>query len=126
MFKRYLLTPLALMAILAGGLAGEAMALPQRTFVASTGLDTNPCSLGAPCRAFGAAIAQTAPNGEVIVLDSAGYGPATITQPVSIIAPPGIYAGISVTLGGAGMTVNSGSGKVTLRGLTINNITGGT
>jgi hypothetical protein len=126
MFKRYLLTPLALTAILAGGLAGEAMATAQRTFVASTGNDANPCSLASPCRAFGAAIAQTSPNGEVIVLDSAGYGPATITQPVSIIAPPGIYAGISVTSGGAGMTVSAGSGKVTLRGLTINNISGGT
>jgi hypothetical protein len=126
MFKRYLLTPLALTAILAGGLAGEAMATAQRTFVASTGNDANPCSLASPCRGFAAAIAQTSPNGEVIVLDSAGYGPATITQPVSIIAPPGIYGGISVTAGGAGMTVNAGSGKVTLRGLTINNITGGT
>jgi len=126
MFKRYLLTSLTLTAILAGGLAGEAMATAQRTFVASTGSDANPCSLAAPCRAFGAAIAQTSTNGEVIVLDSAGYGPATITQPVSIIAPPGIYAGISVTAGGAGMTVNAGAGKVTLRGLTINNITGGT
>lgn len=126
MFKRYLLTPLVLTAVLAGGLAGEALAAVQRTFVASTGNDGNPCSLGAPCRAFGAAIAQTSPNGEVIVLDSAGYGPATITQPVSIIAPPGIYAGISVTTGGVGMTVNTGSGKVTLRGLTINNISGGT
>ncbi len=128
MFKRYLLTPLALTAILAGGLAGEALAAAQRTFVASTGDDANPCSLSLPCRAFTAAIAQTLTDGEVIVLDSAGYGPATITQPVSIIAPPGIYAGISVTAltPGAGMTVNAGSGKVTLRGLTINNITGGT
>jgi len=129
MFKRYLLTPLALTAILAGGLAGETLAAAQRTFVSSTGNDANPCSLASPCRAFDAAIAQTSANGEVIVLDSAGYGPATITQPVSIIAPPGIYAGISVTsgaLGGVGMTVNAGSGKVTLRGLTINNISGGT
>ena len=50
----------------------------------------------------------------------------TVSQPVSIIAPPGIYAGISVTAGGVGLTVNAGSGKVTLRGLSINNITGGT
>ena len=127
MFKRHLLTPLALTAALAVGLAPDAMALAQRTFVASYGSDASPtCSLGAPCRAFTAALAQTQLNGEVIVLDSAGYGPATIAQPVSIIAPPGIYAGISVTLGGPGMTVAAGSGKVTLRGLSINNITGGT
>ena len=32
----------------------------------------------------------------MIVLDSAGYGPVTITQSVSITAPPGVFAGISV------------------------------
>ena len=125
MFKRHLIIPLALTA-LAAGFAPGAMAAVQRTFVASFGHDTDPCSITLPCRAFTAAIAQTALDGEVIVLDSAGYGPATITQPVSIIAPPGIYAGISVTLGGVGLTVSPGSGKVTLRGLSINNITGGT
>ena len=126
MLKRYLLTPLALAAFFAGGFAADAMAAAQRTFVSSSGSDGNPCSLALPCRAFTAAIAQTLTDGEVIVLDSAGYGPATISQPVSIIAPSGIYAGISVTLGGVGLTVSPGSGKVTLRGLSINNISGGT
>jgi hypothetical protein len=56
----------------------------------------------------------------VIVLDSAGYGPATIAKPVSIIAPTGIYAGVAV-VGGNGLTVNAGPGVVViLRGLTIN------
>jgi hypothetical protein len=104
--------------------ATDAFAAAQRTFVASTGNDANACSLAFPCRSFGVAIAQTLPGGEVIVLDSAGYGPATISQPVSIIAPPGIYAGVSVfsggPTGGVGLIVNVGSGEVTLRGLTIN------
>ena len=65
----------------------------QRTFVASTGLDTHPCSISTPCRSFGTAIAHTDDNGEIIVLDSAGYGTVTIAKSVSIIAPPGIYAG---------------------------------
>jgi hypothetical protein len=44
-----------------------------------------------------------------------------ITQAVSIIAPPGIYAGISVFAGDDGITVNAGaSDKVTLRGLAVN------
>ena len=100
-------------------------ALPQRTFVASTGSDANPCSITLPCRGFAAAVALTNPGGEVIVLDSAGYGPVTITQAVSIIAPAGVYAGISVVTGD-GITVNAGaSDKVVLRGLTINGQGGG-
>ena len=58
----------------------EAAATLQRTFVASTGADANPCSLVAPCRSFGAAITQTSPGGEVIVLDSAGQ---TLRKPFS-------------------------------------------
>jgi hypothetical protein len=101
----------------------NAAAAVQRTFVASNGNDANPCSLVAPCRSFDAAIAQTSSGGEVIVLDSAGYGPATVSQAVSIIAPAGVYAGVSV-LSGTGITVNAGSGIVTLRGLTINSLGG--
>ena len=33
-------------------------ALPQRTFVASTGNDGSPCTLALPCRSFGVAIAH--------------------------------------------------------------------
>jgi hypothetical protein len=55
------------------------------------------------------------------VLDSGGYGPFTITQGVSITAPQGIYAGISV-FSGTGIVVNAGSSDtVVLRGLPINN-----
>ena len=98
----------------------DATAVAQRTFVASYGNDANACSIGAPCRGFAAALAQTAANGEVIVLDSAGYGPATVTQGVSIEAPTGVYAGISVFTGD-GLTINAPGAKVILRGLTINN-----
>jgi len=93
----------------------------QRTFVASLGSPANTafnCSLAKPCRAFGDAIGVTNPKGEVVVLDSAGYGPVTITKSVSIIAPPGIYAGVSV-LSGDGVTVNAPGATVVLRGLSI-------
>ena len=117
---------LALAVALAAGLAAdEARAAAQRTFVASYGSDAQPCSLALPCRSFGAAIASTLPAGEVIALDSAGYGPAMISQPVSIIAAPGIYASVSVT-SGTGIAVDAGSGSVTLRGLTINGDGGAT
>jgi hypothetical protein len=97
--------------------------LAQRTFVSSGGLDTNACSLAAPCRGFAAAMVQTKPGGEIVVLDSAGYGPVTINQAVSIVVPPGIYAGVSVTVAGTdGIVVNAGAAdEVILRGLTINN-----
>src|SRR5262245_2610773 len=100
----------------------SAFAAAQRTFVASYGLTTNPafhCSLTKPCRAFAEAISVTGSKGEVVVLDSAGYGPVAITKSVSIIAPPGIYAGISV-ISGDGVTVNAPGAVVVLRGLFIN------
>jgi len=98
----------------------DADALAQRTFVSSTGSDGNVCNLTGPCRSFAAAIAQTNFGGEVVVLDSAGYGPVIIMQPVSLIAPPGVYAGISVFAPDSGVVVNAGaSDKVVLRGLSI-------
>jgi parallel beta helix pectate lyase-like protein len=103
------------------------LALPaiaaQRTFVASTGVDNSACSLVAPCRGFAAAVTATDPNGEVLVLDSAGYGAVVITKSVSIIAPEGIYAGVSVFAASpnqTGITINGAGIKVVLRGLTIN------
>ena len=100
-----------------------AAATAQRTFVSALGSDANACSLAAPCRGFAAALVQTNPGGEIVVLDSAGYGPVTITKAVSIVVPPGIYAGVSVTIAGTdGIVVNAGaSDEVILRGLTINN-----
>ena len=94
----------------------------QRSFVATTGVDNAACSIAAPCRSFGAAVTATSAGGEVIVLDSGGYGPVTITKPIAIIAPSGVYAGISV-LAGDGVTVTTSNvvDRVTLNGLTINN-----
>ena len=106
-------------------LAGPALAVPsQRTFVASYGSDASPnCALLAPCRSFNAAIAQTSAGGEVVILDTAGYGPMTINKSIKIIGPSGVYGGISVT-GGAnpttGVVINAGASDIiTLRGLDI-------
>jgi len=101
----------------------SAFAATQRTFVASNGNDANPCSITAPCRGFAAAVTHTTAGGEIIVQDSAGYGPVTITKPVSIIAPLGVYAGISVS-SGTGIVVNHGTGEVTLRNLNITGLGG--
>lgn len=97
---------------------------PHRRFVSSAGDDTNPCTLGSPCRSFAAAVAATDAGGEVVVLDSGDYGPMTIAKALTVLAPPGVYAGIAVS-SGAGVTVNvAASDVVVLRGLTIHG-TGG-
>jgi hypothetical protein len=107
--------------LVAGLLASASMAQVQRTFVSGLGNDGNPCSRAAPCRTFPQAISQTNASGEIYVLDSAGYAAFTITKSVSIVAPPGVTAGISV-FSGNGITINAvASDIVILRGLTVNN-----
>jgi hypothetical protein len=104
-------------------LAATDAAAAQRTFVSSKGSPANTafnCSITKPCRMFSDAISVTDDKGEVIVLDSAGYGTVTITQSVSIIAPAGVYAGITVFSGDYGVIVNGSNINVVLRGLTIN------
>jgi hypothetical protein len=113
-------------------------AQPQRTFVASYGLDTNPCSLPAPCRGFQAAINAVAAGGEVVALDSAGYGAMEIHKSLSVIVPPGVHAGLSPATGiplpgypghyGVVLIDIQDTDVVVLRGLNINHqgtVTGG-
>jgi hypothetical protein len=97
-----------------------ASATAQRTFVSAIGTDNPNCSIAAPCRSFTAALNASTSGGEIIVLESAGYGPVTITKSVSIIAPPGIYGGISVASGLNGVTIDAPGATVVLRGLSIN------
>jgi Right handed beta helix region len=96
----------------------------QRTHVsAAFGSDANTatnCSAAAPCRFFAAAMTVTDTNGEVIVLDSGGYGAVTITKSLALIAPTGVYAGISVFPGADGVTIATPNVNVVLRGLSIN------
>src|ERR1035438_10224038 len=99
----------------------SAQAGATRTFVSTTGNDSNTsgnCSSTGPCRTFTAVLTVTNPGGEVVVLTSGGYGPATIDQPVTITAI-GVDASISVTTSGAnGLTINT-TGNVTLVGLNL-------
>jgi len=116
----------AAIAAIAGIVAPDALALAQRSFVRSDGLDANACSILQPCRSFAAALAKTNAGGEIIVLDSAGYGPVTIAQSVSIVAPSGVYAGVSVFTGD-GIAINGdATAKVVLHGLSINGQGGAT
>jgi len=103
--------------------ATNAAASAQRTFVASHGAPANTafnCSITKPCRAFSDALGVTNDGGEVIVIDSAGYGPMTIAKSVSIIAPAGVYAGISAPGALSGVDIDGAGVSVVLHGLTIN------
>lgn len=105
--------------------ASVAEAAAQRTFVETSGNDANACTLTSPCRSFTRALTQTNSGGEIIVLDSGGYGPVTIAKSVSIIAPAGVYSGISVG-SASGIVVNGAGITVELRGLTITGLGGAT
>ena len=104
---------------LAFGISAQAAA--TRTFVSTIGNDANTsvnCSPAAPCRTFTAALSVTNAGGEIVVLTSGGYGPATISQPV-IITAVGVDASISVTTsGGVGLNIGT-TGNVTLIGLSL-------
>jgi hypothetical protein len=95
-----------------------ALAARDRVFVASYGDDANPCTYGSPCKTFQQAVNVVAPGGEVTAIDSAGFGPVTISQSVSITSPNGVEAGIAAAAGGTAITI-TGDSNVWLRGLTL-------
>ena len=102
--------------------AQRADALANRVFVsARSGNNANSCdNVLTPCQTLAGAVLQLNPGGEAIVLDSGGYGPVTITQSVTIEAPPGVTAFVHPPSGDA-ITISAGSGDtVILRGLTLN------
>jgi hypothetical protein len=100
--------------------AGSARAQANRTFVSGQGADANPCTLPAPCRSFAQAITQTNAGGEITILDTAGYGPVTITKAVSIVNDGVGEAGVTMTTASDAITVAAGvNDEVNLRGLTL-------
>jgi hypothetical protein len=106
-------------------LVGSTVAVAgQRAFVATYGIDNPGCSPASPCRSFNAAIAAVASGGEVVVLDSGGYGVATIGKSVSLVAPAGVYAGVTAFLAEDGIRIDGAGIAVVLHGLTINGLGG--
>ena len=101
--------------------ASVATAQVRRTFVsAQLGNDANNCLPATPCRNFARAITAVDAGGEVVVLDSGGYGPFTVNKAVTVQVPTGVYAGCTALSGNA-ITVNAGpSDTIVLRGLTLN------
>jgi hypothetical protein len=128
---RLLALTCGLCGLLAVSISADAAGPPQRTFVHSDpiGNDANPCTLASPCRTFGRAISVVNGGGEVVILDTAGYGPFTINKSVKIIGPSGVYGGISVQGGASGITTGivinaADTDVVTLRGLDISGVPG--
>jgi len=104
----------------------EAVATIQRTFVSTAGNDANACTRAEPCRNFTAAIANTTAGGEVVALDSGGYGPFTIDKSVTIAGAPGAHVAVTAFAGNA-IAVNAGaSDTVVLRNLYLSGLGGGT
>jgi hypothetical protein len=92
----------------------------NRTAVSVYGNDANNCAVATPCRSFARAITQTNAGGEVVALDSAGFGPFVADRSITVQAAPGVHAGVTATAGDA-ISINAGaSGKVVLRGLVVN------
>lgn len=102
--------------------ATNALAVPNRTAVSVAGTDSGNCAPAAPCRSIAYALTQTTPGGQMLVLNSGGYGPFTITQSVSIIAPAGVVAAVSAG-SGDGITINAGvADSVSLEGFAIDGL----
>ena len=110
------------------GAAGVLLATPSvahaqtstKIFVASYGGDGNDGSRGAPKRNFQAAHDAVAAGGQIVVLDTAGYGALTITKSLNITVPPGVNGFVTVTGSNNGITINAGfEDTICLRGLII-------
>lgn len=109
----------AMAAVLSTFISAGADAQQVRTFVSGAGTDSGICGVTTPCRHFTYALTQTGPGGEIVALDSAGYGAVTINQSVSISAPAGVEAAITAA-SGDGITIAAGASDViNLTGITL-------
>jgi Fe-S cluster biogenesis protein NfuA len=88
-----------------------------RTFVSSSGVDGNPCTLAQPCATFARAYTVTAQKGIIAALNPGKYGPLTIAGPITINGNG--WSAITATPQGNGIIINAGSGNVILTGLEV-------
>ena len=108
--------------LLALGLLAAVPATQAQTatkiFVASTGLDTQSGARNAPVRSLAVAESLVAAGGEIVVLDTAGFGSLNITKSLAITVPPGVNGFITTT--GYGLTINAAATDVvSINGLII-------
>jgi hypothetical protein len=106
------------------GDASSSLAQNNRSAVSITGVDTAACTVPDPCRTFGVAMSKTNPGAEVVALTTGGYGPFTISNAVSIIAPPSVHAAIAPTSGDGIMIAAAASDRILIRGLHLQSLGG--
>jgi len=94
----------------------------NRSFVSTNGNDASSCAITAPCRTLTRALAMTNGFGEIIVLGSGDYSPATIAQPVTVSAV-GVDASITAASGSA-LIINT-PGNVTIIGFALHGMQSG-
>ena len=113
---------------LAFSAAAEAQA--TRTWVASYGLDTNPCSRTAPCKSFAAALAATSVGGEINCIDpNSEFGVIQIDKSITIDCEDTQGTSRASTANGVNINITDPTDtakNVRLRGFTINGVGTGT
>jgi hypothetical protein len=103
-------------------LVSAAEAAATRTFVnAETGNDSNTgtnCVATTPCKTLAVAYGVTLSGGEIVVMAPGGYGPITITGPLTILGVDGATS--TAQSGTTAITVSAGaSDKIYIRNLQI-------
>ena len=116
---RHLLVVL-LFLLAVSALPSSLRAQASKIFVASIGNDANDGSRGSPKRNFQAAHDAVAVNGQIVVLDTAGYGALNISKSLAITVPPGVNGFVTVSNPFTGIAINcTSTDTVSLRGLIV-------
>jgi hypothetical protein len=119
--KRVILAAAVLTVALAADPAQAQNGSLTRSFVSSTGVDTNPCTITQPCGSFAVAYTKIGANGIVTALDPGKYGPLTIIGPVTIDGNG--WASITAPANSYGVGINAQStDTITLKGLNIDGV----
>jgi hypothetical protein len=118
LFQLWLLLPLLALAP-----AAALHAQLPKVFVASYGNDASDGSRGSPKRNFQAAHDTVAAGGQIVVLDTAGYGTLNITKSLSITVPPGVNGFVTISGAATAIFINTtaATDTVSLRGLIVEN-----
>ena len=120
--KWTLTTLAASLVIMTSAMATQATVL--RAFVSSTGNDANAasnCPQATPCKTFAGAFPVVTAGGELVALDTSGYGPLTINKAITILTVPGATAFVVVATSTTGFTISAGATEmVKLRNINFN------
>ena len=94
--------------------------VPNRTWVAKNGLDSNPCSRSQPCASFQHAHDVTNPGGEINCVDASEYLAVTINKSISIVCD---NTEASILGASFAIVVSAGANDIiTLKGLDLDGI----